>query len=433
MPSRAPSAQGTVTRALAAIIAMWFAAQLQRVAPPAYVGASSLMVDLGTTAAGAGVLASVYFPVYGVMQIPSGILADQASPRRNLIVGGLAMTAAGLAFALAPTLELAVVARAAVGVTAGLFWLSSLKLFSELPGGAYARRISVLVAFSSVASILGLAGLPALLAILHWRVVAALVSVPTLAIALVLMFTPMPVPDRSPSAAELWRRCVAALGKIPVIGARADFWAVSLLAMLWTGNQFALQTWLPRYARDVLQAPTALTGVLSALMPVGAVFGSILVGYLHGRHAFFRIPFYVALYAAYAASMAVLATGAATAAGPAALGLLLAWMGALQASFFVPLAWIGAKVEASLLGTATGLVNGLSFLPAFVIPWMMGMVMDGLDRPTSSDWVYSPHAPHLAFGFGAATLAAALAASAILYARIRLKASRAAVAGGAAT
>lgn len=433
MPSHASSAYGAVTRALAAIIAMWFAAQLQRVAPPTYVGASSLMADLGTTAAGAGLLASVYFPVYGLMQIPSGILADQSSPRRNLIVGGLAMTSAGLAFALAPTLELAVAARAAVGVTAGLFWLSSLKLFSELPGGAYARRISVLVAFSSVASILGLAGLPALLAILHWRVVAALVSVPTLVIALVLMFTPMPAPERSPSAAELWRRCVVAAGKMPAIVSRADFWAVSLLAMLWTGNQFALQTWLPRYARDVLRAPTALTGMLTSLLPVGAVFGSILVGYLHGRHPFFRIPFYVALYAAYLAGMGMLASGAATAAGSVALAVLLVWMGALQASFFLPLAWIGAKVESSLLGTATGLLNGLSFLPAFVIPWIMGMVMDGLDQPASADWVYSPDAYYLAFAFGAATMAIALAASALLYLRIRLKASSTPVTSGNAT
>ena len=398
---------------------MWCAAQLQRVAPPAYVGASSLMVDLGTTAAGAGLLAAVYFPVYGLMQIPSGILADQASPRRNLIAGGVAMTVAGLAFAFAPTLELAVGARAAVGVTAGLFWLSSLKLFSELPGGAYARRISVLVAFSSVASILGLAGLPALLAFLPWRLVAALVSLPTLAIALVLMFTPMPVPNRSPSAAELWRRCVAALAKVPGLVNHADFWAVSLLTMLWTGNQFALQTWLPRYARDVLQAPIALTGLLSALPPLGMVFGSILIGYLHGRHPFFRIPLYVTLYTAYLASMALLSTGAATAAGPFALAALLVWMGALQAAFFVPLAWIGGKVVPSLLGTATGLLNGLSFLPAFVIPWMMGMLMDRVDQPTSPNWTYSPEAYYVAFGFGTATLALALLGSAALFLRAR--------------
>jgi sugar phosphate permease len=432
MQSNVVPASGAVTRALAATITMWFAAQLQRVAPPAYVGASSLMVDLGTTAAGAGVLASIYFVVYGLMQIPSGILADQSSPRRNLVVGGLAMTVAGLAFAVAPTLELAVAARAAIGMTAGLFWLSSLKLFSELPGGAYARRISVLVSFSSMASILGLAGLPALLAIMNWRLVAALVSLPTLAIAILLMVTPMPVVERSRSAGELWRRCIAALGKIPSIVARADFWAVALIAMLWTGNQFALQTWLPRYARDVMQAPTALTGVLSSLLPVGAVFGSILVGYLHGRHRFFRIPFYVALYTAYLASTVLLASGGATAAGPVALGALLVWMGALQASFFVPLAWIGAKVEASLLGTATGLLNGLTFLPAFVIPWMMGLLMDSHDRPTSPDWVYSAGAYHLAFGVGAATEALALAAAAALYVWIRIRSRKTSVASGTA-
>jgi predicted MFS family arabinose efflux permease len=414
------SGSNTVGRAIATIIAMWCAAQLQRVAPPAYVGASSLMVDLGTTAAGAGLLAAVYFPVYGLMQIPSGILADQVSPRRNLILGGLAMTVAGLAFALAPTLELAVIARAFVGITAGLFWLSSLKLFSTLPGGAYAKRMSYIVSIGSVASILGLAGLPALLTLLHWRVVAALLCVPTLLMALFLIATPMPIAERRSAPSELWARSLDALRKIPGIAGRLDFWAVAVIAMLWTGNQFALQTWLPRFGRDVLEMPSALTGILPALLPLGMIIGSTIIGSLHGRHPYFRIPLYIAFFLAYILSLTVLATGLATRAGPISLFALLIWMGLLNASFFVPLAWIGGRVESGLLGTASGVMNGLSFLPAFFMPWLMGVVMDAVDRPTSSAWRYSPDAYYLAFGFSLATLVFALIVSTGLYVRLRL-------------
>ncbi len=176
----------SVSHVVGLLAAMWFASQIQRFALAAYVGASTLMPDLGITAAAAGFLAAVYFPVYGAMQIPSGILADQADPRRNILIGGCLVVLAGLAFALAPGLEAAVAARIAVGLSAGLLWLSLIKIASLLPGGAYARRLSTLMGVGAVGSVVGLGGLPALLSFWSWRIVAALVTVPTI-VAVVLL------------------------------------------------------------------------------------------------------------------------------------------------------------------------------------------------------------------------------------------------------
>jgi predicted MFS family arabinose efflux permease len=415
----ASSRAGAVSapRAIMAACGVWFAAQIQRVAPPAYLGASSIMGDLGITAFGAGLLASVYFPIYGLMQIPSGILADQGSPRRNLLIGGTLMVVAGLAFAAAPTLEAAVGARALIGLTAGLFWLSSLKLFATLPGGGYARRISFLVAVGSIASIVGMIGLPVLASVLHWRVVAALATVPMALISLLLLL--VKTQDRPTPMAALWQRSRVALGRIPEIVSHRDFWCVALPTMVWTGTQFGVQTWLPRYARDALGVPAAATGLLPALLPLGMIAGSALLGYLHGRHRMFGMPMYFAFTVAYAIALAILSTGVAAAAGlPALIGLLVC-LGILNAAFFLPLAWIGQRVAPEVLGTATGVLNGLTFLPAFVMPWLMGGVMDLVDRPTAADWQYSPQAFHSAFALGAGVIALALVAAAVLALRLR--------------
>jgi len=78
----------------------------------------------------------------------------------------------------------------------------------------------------------------------------------------------------------------------------------------------------------------------------------------------------------------------------------------LFGSFFISLAWIADFVEPGLLGTASGVMNMLGFFPAFVLPWLMGIIMDAVDRPTSPAWQYSQAAYDLAFWLTVASLAA---------------------------
>lgn len=401
---------------------MWFASQIQRFALASYVGASSLMVDLGITAAAAGFLASVYFPVYGAMQIPSGILADLGNPRRNIVVGGSLMVASGLTFSVVPSLEAAVAARIAVGLSAGLLWLSAIKICSLLPGRAYARRLSLLIALGAVGSVTGLAGLPALLSVLSWRVVAALVTLPTLASTLLLLLADAPRSPRTAKAGELWRRCTASLARVGAVARRAAFWRVVLPNMLWTGTQFAVLTWLPRYARDALGMPPAAVGVLPALAPLGQIAGSTFLGYVHARRPGAGLPIFFGTCAAYAVGLVLLASGLAAGAGPAALYALALALGFLYGSFFISLAWIADVVEPELLGTASGVVNGLGFVPAFVLPWVMGGLMDAYDRPTSPAWQYSPAAYYVAFGLTAVTVSVGLLGAGLCSLRSRARA-----------
>lgn len=390
------------------VVGCWLASQIQRFSLAAYVGASSLMVDLGITAAAAGFLAAVYFPVYGSLQIPSGILADQGNPKTNIIVGSAGMVIAGAAFALAPSFGLAVAARIVVGLSAGLLWLSLIRIMWLLPGRGYARRISTTIAVGALGQIAGLGVLPLLLSLFGWRVVAFAVTLPTLAVGLVLLATPIPFVQRTGTAGDVWRRSLETLRLVPAILGRLEFWVVFLPNMLWMGTQFAVLTWLPRYARDILAMPDAAVGILPALVPLGQIAGSTGFGWLHARRPRLGLPVFFGTAVLYVGAMALLAGGVATAAGQGSLFALAISMGFLYGSFFISIAWVSGVVEPKLLGTATGVMNGLGFLPAFVLPWLMGLLMDARDRPPSPAWHYSPDAYALAFGLAGAALVVGL-------------------------
>ena len=75
-----------------------------------------------------GTLAATYFYVYTVLQIPVGVLADTLGPRRILAAGSLVAGIGSLAFALAPTWEIAAAGRTLVGIGVSVAFIAILKV-----------------------------------------------------------------------------------------------------------------------------------------------------------------------------------------------------------------------------------------------------------------------------------------------------------------
>ncbi len=87
-----------------------------------------LMRDFGLDAAGLGNLASFYFYFYAASQIPTGIANDRWGPKA-LIVFGTACTGVGaVLFALAPDIDIALLARGLIGLGHGVAWVSLLEI-----------------------------------------------------------------------------------------------------------------------------------------------------------------------------------------------------------------------------------------------------------------------------------------------------------------
>ena len=302
---------GYITAVMAAI---WFAIQIQRFSLAVYVGASTLMPDLGITAAAAGFLASIYFPVYGLVQIPSGILADQGNPRLNILVASLVTTVAALAFAFAPGLEAAVAARVVVGAGSGFLWMSQLKLLRQLSSRKYAGRMGLITLVGSFGNILVLGGLPLLLVFVHWRPAAALLAVPTLLTALTLLAADTPRSE-SVSGRILLSRSLRTLARVPVILGGVEYWRVFLVNMFWMGSHFAVVTWLPRYARDALALPPTALGLLPAIVPIGQIVGTALASRAIALRPATAVPIFIGTCAGYVIVLAALASGSAASLG----------------------------------------------------------------------------------------------------------------------
>src|SRR3990172_7128328 len=241
--SRLPRMGGGFASATSLFIlfsALWFVVQGQRYTVGAFLGASSLAGDLGITATAAGLLAAVYYPAYGLMQIPSGLLADRGSPKGNIIFACLLLVVASLAFALAPSFTVALLARVAVGVCSGLFLMSMLKLCAEhVRAERYGRFVAGLFGIGNAGAFVSMAAMAPLLVLLDWRWSTLATVAPVAVFPLFLLFIRS---GRGATGGEeaagpaLGLTVQAILGDLRRILVNRAFWVTSLPFIRWQGG-----------------------------------------------------------------------------------------------------------------------------------------------------------------------------------------------------
>ncbi len=406
------AAQDVAARSLARAVwmlsAIWVTVEIHRQIMPALLGASPILRDFGITADSAGLLAAVYFPAYGLMQVPAGIIADRGVPRRYFVGACLFLGCAGLLFALGPTLEWTVVGRALVGLASGLFWVPSLKLFLDLSPRYYGRSIGLILALGSIGAVAALALLPVLLQQLPWRSVALLAALSSFPLAALALLLPQAPPTARParSSEPPWIKIWAVLRDV-------RFWRLIWPDMMWVGTWFGVLTWLPRYARDVLGVPLEATGLLAAATTVAFIVGSYLFGWAASRYPRSTRP---AFFLTQVASLAVILVLPFLGTQPSQVALyaVMVAFGLLFGAFFLYMPLFALDLPVERVGTATGLGNGLGYLTGFIVPWLMGWALDLVDRPTVADAVYSAAAYNLAWFIAAGCVAVGLLGAALL-------------------
>ena len=413
-----------------ALSLFWFSFQSQRHLIASLLGASSVAEDLGVTAAGAGFLVGVYFPAYGLMQLPSGLLADLYSPRRNLLMAALGMIASGILFGLAPNFPVALLARALVGISSGLVYMSIIKLCANwAEGRQFATVVGFVNVFGNIGAVLSFLLIPALLVSFPWRTTSLLVVIPLLLMPLsLLLVRDCPTSSavgrvadpasRSASDPPLrsWRALPALAVDARTILARKEFWFYSIMSFMWVGFHFSVISWLPRYCLDVLEMPKAMTGLLPAIMTAGGGIANLAYGpiYVRWRRHVERIL--IAVNFSYILLLAgFIVAGPFLAGNFVIVALAALTLGALVSSFPVVVAALRDIVPGQMIATGVGIYNGFSFLVGFIYPWLIGIIIDAVDQPSGAGpWTYSSTAYSVAFVGCCLTLLVTLAATLVL-------------------
>lgn len=151
------------------------------------VVADDLTRDLGLSGAQLGLLASMYFYAYALMQIPSGILADYVGPRRSATAGMLLAAVGALLFSMASQAGWAYLGRLLVGVGVGAIFICTLKMQAIwFRAGEFATIAGLTSVLGNFGGILATTPLAILVDSLGWRPTFRYIALATLGVTLLV-------------------------------------------------------------------------------------------------------------------------------------------------------------------------------------------------------------------------------------------------------
>lgn len=355
--------------ALGLAISAYFLSFFHRVAP------ASLADDLSTSfhidATGLGLLAAIYFIIYTLMQIPTGILADTLGPRRTLLIGGWVAGMGSILFGMATDVSWAFAGRALVGLGVSVVFIAMLKIVAVWFD---ARKFATLAGFCTLmgncAAIMAGAPLVSWVAQTSWRGVFISLGILSILIGLLCFLFVREIPRLSHGHMN---RTAVFKGLQQVLGNRAT-WPGFFVNLGMASSFFTFAgLWAAPYFTQVLGMTKEQAAIHVSLYFAGYALGALLLGLLSDRLGI-RKPLIVA------GSLLHLAGWMVWLCAPPDTRLwsqtLCVLMGFVTASY--TLTWACAKeVNPPLLsGMATSVVNVGVFLGPALLQPLTGWVLD---------------------------------------------------------
>ncbi len=134
-----------------------------------------------------GLLASAYFYPYALMQFPAGLLSDSLGPRKTVSFFLLIAGAGSFLFGLAPSVEIAVLARVLVGLGVSMVFIPAMKIFSQwFRVSEFALMAAVLNTMGGVGALTAATPLAIMTGWVGWRFSFEIIGVATFVIAILV-------------------------------------------------------------------------------------------------------------------------------------------------------------------------------------------------------------------------------------------------------
>jgi sugar phosphate permease len=271
------------------VLASFVLSFFHRTAPAAI--AQELTRAFAINAATLGTLAATYFYVYTLLQIPVGVLADTLGPRRILAAGSLVAGLGSLAFALAPSWELAAVGRTLVGVGVSVAFIAILKISAVwFPANRFATLNGITMFAGNMGAVIAGAPLAWLVTQASWRLVFVGLAVLSIALALATWLRVRdrpedmglaPVHASTPAAAAAATHWTRALRDVLVNPAT---WPGFLVNVGIGGSYLAFAgLWAVPYLVDMHGMSRVVAAQHASLLLLGVAIGSLMIGIVSDR------------------------------------------------------------------------------------------------------------------------------------------------------
>lgn len=324
--------------------------------------------DLHLGPADLGLLASMYFLAFGLIQLPLGIWLDRFGPRRVQAVLLVIAAAGALMFALAGSFATLVIARTLIGLGVAGALMAGLKaIVLWFPPDRIALANGWFVMVGALGAVTATEPAELLLAPLGWRGLFVLLAGLTALSALLVLVL---VPEREGAAANATR----AVG-ISAIYRDRRFWRLAPLSATVIGSAWALQgLWAAPWLRDVEGLNRAATVDVLLLMACALAAGALVLG--SAAHRLRRAGVGQPALLAFASALSVLAQFALVMRWP--VPPLVPWLviAALGAATVLTYAILADTFPNAVSGRANGALNLLHVAMAFAVQAGIGRIVE---------------------------------------------------------
>ena len=363
------------------------------------VVANDLVRDFGVSAGTIGLLGSIYFYCYAAMQFPSGLLSDSVGPRKTVTYSLLIAAVGSILFGLAPSIPVAILGRALIGVGVSMVFIPTMKILSQwYRAGEFAHMGGIFQAAGGIGTLAGTFLLGLLAVAVGWRWSFHIIAGGTLAVIAGAWFVVRnrPADKGWPSIQEIEHRETAVVEPIQEIGLREGirrvvsekyFWPVAVWFFFDCGVFFGFgMLWSGPYLMHNYGMSKAEAGAILSMLAWGMIIGGPGLGVLSQRVLKSRKKTKMLCMAVLTVLLAIATLYPAGLPRP----LLLVWFFLFSVSSS-PIVIMGFTTTKELFplqiaGTSVGLVNIFPFLGGAVFMYLLGWLLDGYPKSAAGQY-----------------------------------------------
>ncbi len=360
----------------------YMAVFFHRMAPGVLAG--ELMNAFTISGAALGSLAAVYFLIYSIMQIPTGVLSDTLGPRITVTGGNLIAGAGSVMFGLAGSFSVAFAGRLLVGLGVSVVFISILKNNAEwFSERRFAFMSGVTIFIGNMGAVFSAGPLAEAMRFFSWRSIFVGIGAFSilLSAASLLVIRNRPQDAGFPPMHEIEGRTA-----VPGRGERHwvhDLWCVMRIRELWpvfllnfgvNGGAYTIAgLWGVPYLRDVFGLARGTAASYTTVMLIAFAVGGFFFGWL-SDHIGRRRPILMAGTVTYLITWGFFL---AFPWGPGFTGYLLFFLlGFTSTGSVVTFSIAKELTNPALSGMATSIVNTGSFLATVILQPLIGWVLD---------------------------------------------------------
>ncbi len=383
--------------------------------------ADRLMVAFDTSGAALGTLHASFFYVYALMQLPAGILADRAGPKKTATVGAIVLNAGAVGFALSNSYHVAFLSRALVGLGGAVIFISILRYCASwFRPGEFATMNGLTIAVAGLGGIMATTPLAVAAATFGWRETTLGLGVLGLGLAVVVYVLADDTPedagfDAVGDADEGTSTVADVLENLRLVLVERETWVMSLMLFCSTGILITLLgLWGVPYVVQTYGVSVTAASWYTLLGSLGLLLGPPTFGWLSDRLER-RVVLVVAGGVGYVLGFGVLAVVGQP--PRAVVAVVYFAMGFLLGAFTLSYAVVKERHPTSASGVSTSTVNGAAFLGAALFPTMMGYALDvyWTGETVAGARIYTELGYQVSFGIATASSVVALCCSLWLY------------------